>query len=484
MADAIMKFGVEPWNFAELVEAFKQAPLYHLAFEVILVVFIIRLIFSKSYSIESTVKLTEAEREQLVQEWEPEPLVPPVDPNHPALHYKVITKQGNNKLVVDGKEGINVGTFNFLGMLGRKETEDAAIQTMRKYGVGTCGPRGFFGTMDVHLNFEEKMAKHMGVEEAILYSYGFSTIASAIPAYAKKGDLVFCDEGVSFAIQMGLLASRSKLKFFKHNNMADLERLLQEQAVEDKKNPKKAKVMRKFIVVEGLYVNHGTIVDVEKLIELKYKYKVRVFMDESMSFFVLGKTGRGVTEHAGVDITDIDLISVSMEAALGTMGGFCLGTRYVVDHQRLSGLGYCFSASLPPMLASAASMAVDITQKETDIFQKLRSNNEFIHVQLSGLPGYRLDGDPISPIKHLRLEETSGDWQKDQAFLEKIVVRALDEGVVLTVARYLEEEEAFLPPPSIRIAVNVTLTEDQLTKITSVIRILAAAVLREKSEGE
>ncbi|XP_071509809.1 serine palmitoyltransferase 1-like [Diadema antillarum] len=483
MADTLLRFGSpEPWDFGELIEAFRQAPLYHLAFEVILIVFIVRLIFSKSYSIESTLELSSAEKEQLIQEWTPEPLVPPVDKNHPALKYRRVTKQGNNTLVVDGKEGINAGTFNFLGMLGRKETEDAAVKTLRKYGVGTCGPRGFFGTMDIHLNFEERIAKHMGVEEAILYAYGFSTVASAIPAYAKKGDIVFCDEGVGFSVQMGLLASRSKLKFFKHNDMADLERILEEQAKEDKKNPKKAKVTRKFIIVEGLYVNHGTILDVKKLIELKYKYKVRIFLDESMSFCVLGKTGRGVTEHAGVDITDIDLISVSMEAALGTLGGFCLGSRYVVDHQRLSGLGYCFSASLPPMLATAALTALDLTQEEADIFDRLRSKSEFVHHQLSGLPGYRLDGDIISPIKHLRLEETSGDWGQDLAILERIVDRALDEGVVLTVARYLEEEEAFLPPPSIRVAVNVTLTDDQLTKVTSVIRTQAAMVLRETAK--
>lgn len=98
-----------------------------------------------------------------------------------------------------------------------------------KKNIGSCGPRGFYGTSDVHLELEVRLAKFMEVEAAVLYSYGFSTIASAIPAYCKRGDLVFVDEGVHFAIQKGLDASRSKIVYFKHNDMDDLDRLLADQ---------------------------------------------------------------------------------------------------------------------------------------------------------------------------------------------------------------------------------------------------------------
>lgn len=177
------------------------------------------------------------------------------------------------------------------------------------------------------------MAKFTKTEEAVLYSYGFSTVASAIPAYAKAGDVIFCDAGVHFAIQKGLTASRSAIKFFKHNDLEDLKRLLDEQAVADKKNPTKAKATRRFLVVEGLYMNHGDLCPLPELIKLKAEYKVRLFVDETVSFGILGKTGRGIAEHFGVDVLDVDHFSASLEHAIAAYGGFCYGTTFIVDHQ-------------------------------------------------------------------------------------------------------------------------------------------------------
>ncbi|XP_071842991.1 serine palmitoyltransferase 1-like [Apostichopus japonicus] len=461
----------EPWSFGELFEALRQAPMYHIVVEIVLIVFIIRLLLTKSYPIESN-ELTEAEKEELIQDWEPEPLVPYTPEDHPDLKPRVVTKQSPTSLVVNGKEGINMATLNFLGMIGRKETEEAGLKAAATYGVGSCGPRGFYGTIDVHLFLEEKLAQFFGVEQAILYSYGFSTVASAIPAYAKRGDIIYCDEGVSFPIQMGLLASRSKLKFFKQNDMDDLQRLLEDQESLDKKNPKKAKVTRKFLVVEGLYGNYGTIVPIAKLIEFKYKYKVRIFMDESYSFGVLGATGRGVTEYANVKIEDVDLITISMEMALGTMGGFCLGTQYVIDHQSLCGLGYCFSASLPPLLASAAHAAIDCLEEDPGMCERLRNKASYVHEKLNQIDGITVSGALISPVKHVRLAESIGDIESDKNLLQSVVDKALDRGLVLSVAKYLEDEESFLPPPSIRVTVNTELTEEMLDKGVSILKDL------------
>ncbi|KAK3727859.1 hypothetical protein QZH41_001638 [Actinostola sp. cb2023] len=280
------------------------------------------------------------EEEELIDEWQPEPLVPEQPEYSPdVLESKVVSGKPGHKLTIDGKDCLNLATFNFLGFVGNEQIEHAAIQTLHKYGVGSCGPRGFYGTIDVHLHLEDKLAQFMHTEEAILYSYGFSTVASAVPAYSKRGDVIFCDKGVCFAIQKGVEASRSRVMWFEHNDMDDLEKLLKEQQEKDRKIPKKAKVTRRFLVVESLYINHGTIAPLPKLVELKKKYKVRLFVDESCSFGVLGSTGRGITEHFNIPVTDIDLISVSMENSLATIGGFCCGTSFVVDHQRLSGAG-------------------------------------------------------------------------------------------------------------------------------------------------
>ncbi|XP_065096707.1 serine palmitoyltransferase 1 isoform X2 [Paramisgurnus dabryanus] len=318
----------------------------------------------------------------------------------------------------------------------------------------------------------------MRTEEAILYSYGFATIASAIPAYSKRGDIIFVDEAACFSIQKGLQASRSFIKYFKHNDMEDLERLLKEQEIEDQKNPRKARVIRRFIVVEGLYINTADICPLPELVKLKYKYKVRIFLEESMSFGVLGEHGRGVTEHFGVNIDDIDLISSNMENALASIGGFCCGRSFVIDHQRLSGQGYCFSASLPPMLASAAIEALNIMEEDPGIFNILRNKCKQVHKALQGIMGLKIAGESFAPALHLQLENSTGSRENDLKLLRMIVDYCMDRQIALTLARYLDKEERFLPPPSIRVVVTVEQTEEEIENAARCIREAALKFIK------
>ncbi|XP_063413953.1 serine palmitoyltransferase 1-like [Mytilus trossulus] len=463
----------------ELIESFLQAPTYHLIFEALLIIWIFKLIFfSTEYRPESV--LTEKEKAELIEEWQPDPLVPDVDENHPllqAMEKNIISGKPDKYVMINNKSSLNMATLNFLGMAGNAEVEAAAIKTLKKYGVGSCGPRGFYGTMDVHLELEEKFAKFMYCEEAALYSYGFATIASAIPAYSKRGDVIFVDEGVCFSIQKGLVASRSRIKWFKHNDMEDLERLLLIQQDEDKKNPKKAKVTRRFVVVEGLYFNYGDICPLPKIVELKWKYKLRLFMEESFSLGVLGANGRGVTEHYNISVDEVDLIAASLENSIGSTGGFCCGRKYVIDHQRLSGLGYCFSASLPPMLATAAVEALNIMQNDSSILQRLRENCRKMYDGLSMISGVEVMGDPLAPIKHVRLAEISDNRELDMQTLQRIADHAMENGIAIVLARHLEKEEHKLPPPSIRIAVNCQLTENEINRVVDVFTNACRSVL-------
>lgn len=465
----------------ELVQAVFKAPVYHLVFEVLLILWIIRLLFfTKSYKPERTI-LTEAEKEALITEWQPEPLTPNIPEDDPALcnvKNRLVNSKIGKYVVINGQECLNLAALNFLGMTGRKDIEEHSIATIKKYGVGTCGPRGFYGTFDVHLNLEEKVASFLKCEEAILYSYGFATIASAIPAYSKRGDIIFCDAGVNFAIQKGILASRSRVEYFKHNDMEDLERILKDQEKADKKNPKKAKATRRFLVVEGLYINYGDICPLPKLIELKERYKVRVILDESVSFGTLGKSGRGVTEHFGVSIDEITLTSVSLENALSSNGGLCVGRAFVIDHQRLSGQGYCFSASLPPLLATSAEYALGLLEKNPDMVSALESNSRYMHQELRRLEGIKTVSEPISPIQHLRLEKSSGDWSTDRRLLQQVVEKAEEGKVAITIAAYLVLDETHVPPPSIRISVSCELSQQDIKNAIDVLSKVCESVLR------
>ncbi|XP_039615411.1 serine palmitoyltransferase 1 [Polypterus senegalus] len=468
----------QQWVLVEMVQAFYEAPAYHLILEGILILWIIRLLFSKTYKLQDSSDLTEKEIEEIIEEWQPEPLVPRMSKEKPAPSYNIVSGPPCHKITVNGKQCINFASFNFLGLLDNDRVKNQALQSLRKYGVGTCGPRGFYGTFDVHLELEDRLAKFMRTEEAIIYSYGFATIASAIPAYSKRGDIVFVDEAACFSIQKGLQASRSHIKYFRHNDMEDLERILKQQELEDQKNPRKARVTRRFIVVEGLYMNTGAICPLPELVKLKYKYKVRIFLEESLSFGVLGQHGRGVTEHFGVNIDDIDLISANMENSLASVGGFCCGRSFVIDHQRLSGQGYCFSASLPPMLASAAIEALNIMEEDQDIFRLLRDKCKLIHKELQGISGLKVVGESISPAFHLQLEQSSGSRESDVRILNRIVEYCMDRKIALTQAHYLEKEEKFLPPPSIRVVVTVEQTEEELEMAANLIKEAAQNILQ------
>ncbi|XP_020408146.1 long chain base biosynthesis protein 1a [Zea mays] len=188
----------------------------------------------------------------------------------------------------------------FLKYLNKaNDFQDSCISSLEKYGVGSCGPRGFYGTIDVHLDCESKIAKFLGTPDSILYSYGISTIFSVIPAFYKKGDIIVADEGVHWAVQNGLHLSRSTVVYFKHNDMASLASTLEKLT----RGNKRAEKIRRYIVVESIYQNSGQIAPLDEIVRLKEKYRFHVILEESHSFGVLGKSGCGLAEHYGVPVS-------------------------------------------------------------------------------------------------------------------------------------------------------------------------------------
>nr|UVW99759.1 serine palmitoyltransferase 1 [Sogatella furcifera] len=458
-----------------ITELFIEVPLYHLLLEVSLFVWVLYLIFRRSSPSESEMKrlgllLRDSEKEQLLSDWTPEPFIdnsatsirPPVE--------RIVEGKVGKHITVNGQSCLNFATHNYVGFIGNEAIENSAIETISKCGVGSCGPRGFYGTHEIHLVLEERLAKFMDLEEALVYSYGFSTISSAIPAYAKRGDIVFVDEGVNFAVQMGLEASRSDIKYFKHNDVKDLENLLNQQAERDRRNPKKAAKTRRFLIVEGIYMKFGDICPLPQLIELRKKHKLRIFIDESISFGTLGKHGRGVTEYFNIPKIEVDLIMVSMENSLASIGGFCVGSSYIIEHQRLSGLGYCFSASLPPLLASAAISAIDHLESDPSILVDLRDKCNYLqkviceNQKISEI--FTLMAHPDSPVKHLHLKKCSDlSLEKQIAILDNISNFLIKNGFAIVPASYLYDKEKSQPTPSIRLAVNVQMSKEEINKL-------------------
>ncbi|XP_047338239.1 long chain base biosynthesis protein 1 isoform X2 [Impatiens glandulifera] len=442
----------------------------HLLVEGVLFFVILFLLTQKSYKPPKR-PLTNKEIDELCDEWVPESLIPPIieeDEYDPP----VLESAAGPHTIIKGKDVINFASANYLGLMGEKKLLDSCTASLEKYGVGSCGPRGFYGTIDVHLDCEARIANFLGTPDSILYSYGLSTMFSTIPAFSKKGDIIVADEGVHWGIQNGLQLSRSTVIYFKHNDMGSLQRILEKVTSENKR----AKKLRRYIVVEALYQNSGEITPLDEIIRLKEKYKFRVLLDESNSIGVLGTSGRGLTEHYGVPVDKIDIISASMGHALATEGGFCTGSNRVIEHQRLSSSGYVFSASLPPYLATAAITAIDILEENPDRVRNLKNNVSLLWQGLSGIKGLEITSDAMSPIVFLRLTKSKGSSKDDLKILEEIADRVLKEDsiFVLTIKRSTLDKCRL--PVGIKLLVSAGHSEEDILKASCALKKVAEAV--------
>ncbi|XP_071857805.1 serine palmitoyltransferase subunit I [Bombus fervidus] len=459
--------------FIESMNILSTIPQYHVLLGTFLILWLIWFISKKYFSRDRT--LTEDEIERKLAEWNPEPLINNPQMNHISLNPRCITSRAGKRIVVDGKDCLNLGTHNYLGLTENNEIEKDAIAAIRKYGVGSCGPRGFYGTVDVHLELEERLADYTDTEEAVVYSYGFSTIASAIAAYCKRRDLIFVDEQANFAIQKGLDATKANITYFKHNDVNDLSNLLMKQAKIDEQNLKKAAKIKRFLIVEGIYMNTGNICPLPELVALCRQYKLRIFIDESISFGTLGKHGKGITEHFDVPKHEIDMIMGSLDWAMGSIGGFCVGTSFIIEHQRLSGLGYCFSASLPPLLTTAAITSLNIMKNNPQLFRSLRDNCIAINEGLQNIHCLECSSFPESPVKHVYLKNKR-DRATEEKLLSKISDKCIENNLAVITPAYLEAEKN-VPRPSLRLCVSTLLNKSDIDFAVNVLKNCAEEIL-------
>ncbi|XP_006355301.1 long chain base biosynthesis protein 1-like [Solanum tuberosum] len=443
----------------------------HLFVEGLLLVVILFLLSQKSYKPPKR-PLTKKEIDELCEEWAPEPLIPSIT-DEMKREPPVLESAAGPHTIVNGKDVVNFTSANYLGLLGSQELLETCTTALEKYGVGSCGPRGFYGTIDVHLDCEARIAKFLGTPDSILYSYGLSTMFSAIPAFCKKGDVVIADEGVHWGIQNGLQLSRSTIIYFKHNNMESLRNTLEKVTQENKQ----ARKLRRYIVVEAVYQNSGKIAPLDEIIKLKEKYRFRVLLDESNSIGVLGSSGRGLTEHCKVPSDKIDIITAAMGHALATEGGFCTGNARVIDHQRLSSSGYVFSASLPPYLASATIKAIDIVEEKPELLVKLRQNIAMLTKGLSDIKGLEIVSDPLSPIIFLALKQSTGSSKGDLQVLEDIADHVLKEDGVFIVTSKRSTLDKCKLPVGIRLFVSAAHSESDLVKASESLKRATASLL-------
>jgi len=481
------------WWWSYFLAEFEAEPA-HVLVEVLCFATIAYLMLRKPAPITQD-RLTKKEEEELIAEWKPEPLCPAHV--HAARPRLIVDSMASRTVEsTDGHTYLNFASTNFLGMTGRPEIQSACRAAIEKYGVGSCGPRGFYGTYDLHLEIESCLASFLGAEEVILYSDALASISSVIPAFAKKDDTIVVDEAVSYAIQQGCLLSRSFIHTFKHNDMDDLARVLQRLDAESKRSKharKRSELHRRFIVVEGVSSVYGDICPLKEVLALKEKHKYRLIVDDSLAFGVLGETGRGSIEHhdtqiAGTDpdggaTPGVDILCAALDHTLASVGGFCAGNHQVVDHQRLSGAGYCFSAASPPYTVAAAIVAVKIMQKEPFASaevrkraHKLRKALTTVHRKLEVAGGH---DSYDSAVIHLLLKaHPRGVYNADDhATLMRIAEWMQDHAnVVISVPQFIPSEKV-KPQASLRIVVTAQHTDADIETLVKKLNAAATHVL-------
>ena len=169
---------------------------------------------------------------------------------------------GPKSKLANGRTVTNLASYNFYNLVANETLKDKAIQVLRTYGVGPCSPPGFYGTQDVHIKTEADIAAHLGAAACIVYAQAFSTISSVIPAFSKRGDVIVADKAVNFAIRKGIQISRSSVWWYEHNDLRDMERVLEKVVKEQARKP----LTRRFIVTEGLSENVGDMIDLPKIV--------------------------------------------------------------------------------------------------------------------------------------------------------------------------------------------------------------------------
>ena len=366
-------------------------------------------------------------------------------------YFRIIESAQDPEVVIKGKKMIMVGSNNYLGLTNHPKVKEACIEAVRKYGSGCAGSRFLNGTLDIHVQLEEKLARFIRKEAALVFSTGFQVNLGVISALVGKDDLVIIDKMDHASIIDGCRLTYGGVKKYRHNDMADLERVLQQH--DDKS---------KIIIVDGVFSMEGDIVNLPKVVELAKAYGARLMVDDAHGVGVLGKTGRGTAEHFGLE-KDVDLIMGTYSKSLASIGGFIAGSAEVIHYIKHFARALIFSASPPPASVAAVSAALDIIESEPERIDQLWKNTNKM------LKGLRELGFETGPSETPIIPVIVGE--NETAF--KAAMMLQDEGVFVNVAisPAVPDGRAL-----IRTSYMATHTEEQLDRVLSAFKKVGKAL--------
>jgi glycine C-acetyltransferase len=317
----------------------------------------------------------------------------------------------------DGKRVINLASNNYLGLTTHPKLREAALEATRKFGVGSGAVRTIAGTMKIHMELEEKIARFKNVEACVVFQSGFAANAGTVSAILGKEDFILSDELNHASIIDGARLSRAKIKVFRHKDVAHCEELLKE--IENEPG-------RKLIITDGVFSMDGDIGPVDKLAALAEKYGAIMMVDDAHASGVIGRNGRGSVDHFGCH-GKVDVQVGTLSKAIGALGGYVCGSRDLIEYLYHRARPFLFSTSHPPSVAASCIAAFDVLEQEPERIDRLWANTRYFKEQLAGL-GFDIGGKntpasetPITPI-------IVGDGRKAMDFSRAL----FDAGVMAT----------------------------------------------------
>jgi len=289
-------------------------------------------------------------------------------------YFRPIEENEGPVVQIEGRKIIMAGSNNYLGLTAHPKVVEAAVKAVEKYGTGCSGSRYLTGTLDLHIELEERLAKFFNAESVLLFTTGYLTAQGVIPTLVGRNEYIISDKDNHACIIAGNLMAKGATGNFlryKHNDMDDLQRVIE-------KVPADA---AKFIVSDGVFSTGGEIVDLPRLNEIAKKHKARIMIDDAHSVGVIGKGGRGTASEFNLE-NEIDLTMGTFSKTFASLGGFVAGPERVINFIKHYSLALIFSASPTPAAVAAALAALDVLEKEPERVQKLISNANYMRTNL------------------------------------------------------------------------------------------------------
>ncbi|MGZ3836845.1 MAG: serine palmitoyltransferase [Mucilaginibacter sp.] len=281
-------------------------------------------------------------------------------------YFRPIESGQDTEVIIDNKRVLMFGSNSYLGLTSHPKIKEASKKAIDKYGTGCAGSRFLNGTLDIHIELENRLAKYVNKEAAVLFSTGFQVNLGVLSSITGRNDYLILDEYDHASLIDGSRLSFSKVIKYAHNDMEDLQRklsILPEEAV-------------KLIAVDGIFSMEGDIVKLPEIVQIADKFGANIMVDDAHSLGVIGHNGAGTASHFGLT-DEVDLIMGTFSKSLASLGGFIASDAVTIDYLKHRARALMFSASMPPGSVASVIAALDIIESEPERIAKLWDNTNY-----------------------------------------------------------------------------------------------------------